>query len=51
MNNLDLPTTLYRTEQIKILEQAVIQQGIISGFELMKRAGTAVFTCLKSVGA
>lgn len=47
MNNLGLPTALYRTEQIKILEQAVIQQGIISGFELMERAGTAVFTCLK----
>ena len=47
MNNLELPTALYRTEQIKTLEQTVIQQGIISGFELMERAGTAVFTCLK----
>ena len=32
MNNLELPTALYRTEQIKVMEQAVIQQGIISGF-------------------
>jgi NAD(P)H-hydrate epimerase len=47
MNNLELPIALYLTEQIKVMEQAVIQQGIISGFELMERAGAAVFTCLK----
>lgn len=41
------PVNLYRPEQIKALEQFVIQRGIISGFELMSRAGAAVFECLR----
>lgn len=45
---MTLPVDLYRTEQIKALEQFVIQREIISGFELMQRAGTAVFECLRA---
>ncbi|MDP2903690.1 MAG: NAD(P)H-hydrate dehydratase [Methylovulum sp.] len=42
-----LPLTLYRTESIKVLEQCAIQDYGIPGFELMNRAGEAVFQCLK----
>ncbi len=45
---MTIPTDLYRTDQIKVLEQFVIQRGIISGFELMQRAGKAVFECLQA---
>lgn len=45
---MKIPADLYRTEQIKALEQFVIQRDIISGFELMERAGTAVFQCLQA---
>ncbi len=44
---MTIPTDLYHTEQIKALEQFVIQLGMISGFELMHRAGVAVFECLR----
>ncbi len=44
---MTLPSALYRTEHIKVLEQFVIQRCIISGFELMRRAGKAVFECLQ----
>ncbi|MEY2667019.1 MAG: hypothetical protein RLZZ384_1190, partial [Pseudomonadota bacterium] len=40
---VNLPRELYNTQQIKILEQFVIQKGILSGFTLMDRAGRAVF--------
>lgn len=39
----ELPITLYRNEQIRELEQLVIQQHGIAGFELMSCAGYAVF--------
>lgn len=38
-----LPIALYRTAQIKELERIVINERGISGFELMTRAGYAVF--------
>ena len=41
--DFNLPITLYNTEQIKTLEQFVIQEGLLSGFTLMERAGQAVF--------
>jgi NAD(P)H-hydrate epimerase len=41
--NADLPTNLYSTEQIKKVEQFVIQNGMFSGYALMERAGQAVF--------
>jgi NAD(P)H-hydrate epimerase len=41
-----LPATLYSTAQTKALEQQAITQHGISGFELMARAGYAVFQCL-----
>ena len=47
-NIMTIPTNLYRTEQIKALEQFVIQHELISGFELMQRAGKAVFECLQA---
>jgi NAD(P)H-hydrate epimerase len=40
---VNLPRELYSTQQIKIVEQFVIQKGILSGFTLMERAGNAVF--------
>lgn len=40
---LVLPNVLYCTEQIKAVEQFVIQKNIISGFTLMEQAGQAVF--------
>ncbi len=41
-----LPQTLYRTTDIRALEQSAIQKHGISGFELMTRAGQAAFHCL-----
>lgn len=38
-----LPTTLYRNEQIRELDQLAIQKYGIAGFELMSRAGVALF--------
>ena len=45
MKNTDigLPEALYCTEQIKAIEQFVIQHNIISGLMLMERAGQTVF--------
>jgi NAD(P)H-hydrate epimerase len=43
---MTIPIDLYRSEQIKALERFVIQSDMISGFELMRRAGIAVFECL-----
>lgn len=43
-----LPLSLYRTAQIKTLEQRASYEYRISGFELMTRAGAAVFDCLKN---
>jgi len=42
-----LPLTLYRAVDIKALEQCAIQEYGIPGFELMSRAGEAVFQCMK----
>lgn len=41
--NTDLPNILYSTEQIKTIEQFVIQSGMVSGYTLMERAGQAIF--------
>ncbi len=41
-----LPTTLYNTAQIQELEHRVIYQRGVSGFELMTKAGYAVFEYL-----
>lgn len=41
-----LPQTLYRTTDIRALEQSAIQNHGISGFDLMRRAGQAAFDCL-----
>lgn len=41
--NSNLPPALYSTEQIKAVEQFVIQKGILFGYTLMERAGQAVF--------
>lgn len=41
--NTDLPNTLYSTDQIKKIEQFVIQSGMVSGYKLMERAGQAVW--------
>jgi len=42
-----LPTTLYRTAQIRELDRIAIQERGIPGFELMSRAGYAVFQCIR----
>jgi NAD(P)H-hydrate epimerase len=39
----NLPTKLYRTQQVRELDQLAIEKAGISGFELMSRAGTEVF--------
>ncbi len=44
----NLPTTLYRAEQIRTLERHVIGQGELSSFDLMTQAGHEVFCCLKA---
>ena len=41
-----LPVTLYRTAQVRELDRIAIQDLGIPGFELMSRAGAAVFQCL-----
>ena len=45
--NSNLPAALYSTEQIKAVEQFVIQKGILSGYTLMERAGRAVFNYIQ----
>ncbi|HET8705558.1 MAG TPA: NAD(P)H-hydrate dehydratase [Pseudomonadales bacterium] len=42
----DLPTQLYRAEQVRTLDQTAIETHGIPGYELMTRAGHAVFTLL-----
>lgn len=42
MLNCSLPRCLYRTVQVREIDRLVIQQGLISGFKLMRRAGLAV---------
>ena len=42
-----LPVTLYRTAQVRELDRIAIQDLGISGFELMSRAGAAVFQCIR----
>jgi NAD(P)H-hydrate epimerase len=39
----NLPTKLYRTQQVRELDRLAIQKAGISGFELMSRAGKEVF--------
>ena len=41
-----LPVTLYRTAQVRELDRIAIQEQGIPGFELMSRAGDAVFQCI-----
>ena len=43
-----LPVTLYRTTQVRELDRIAIQDLGIPGFELMSRAGTAVFQCIRN---
>ena len=45
--NTDLPNTLYSTDQIKKIEQFVIQSGMVSGYKLMERAGQAVWNYIQ----
>jgi NAD(P)H-hydrate epimerase len=42
-----LPVTLYRTAQVRELDRIAIQDMGIPGFELMSRAGAAVFQCIR----
>ncbi len=42
-----LPIKLYRTAQVRELDRIAIQERGIPGFELMSRAGTAVFECVR----
>jgi len=42
----DLPTSLYRAEQVRALDQIAIETHQIPGYELMSRAGHAVYTVL-----
>ncbi len=44
----NLPLKLYRAAQVRELDRIAIQECGIPGFELMTRAGQAVFKCLKS---
>ena len=41
-----LPVTLYRTAQVRELDRIAIQDLGMPGFELMNRAGAAVFQCI-----
>jgi hydroxyethylthiazole kinase-like uncharacterized protein yjeF len=43
-----LPTTLYRTAQVRELDRIAIQERGIPGFELMSRAGYEVFQCIRN---
>lgn len=43
-----LPIKLYRAAQVRELDRIAIQERGIPGFELMSRAGYAVFQCLRS---
>jgi len=43
----NLPIKLYRAAQVRELDRIAIQERGIPGFELMSRAGHAVFQCLK----
>ena len=43
-----LPTTLYRTAQVKDLDRIAIQERGVPGFELMSRAGYEVFQCIRN---
>ena len=43
-----LPITLYRTAQVRELDRIAIQKQGIPGFDLMSRAGTAVFQCIRN---
>ena len=43
-----LPIKLYRTAQVRELDRIAIQERGIPGFELMSRAGTAVFECVRN---
>jgi hydroxyethylthiazole kinase-like uncharacterized protein yjeF len=43
-----LPIKLYRTAQVRELDRIAIQERGIPGFELMSRAGYAVFQCLRN---
>jgi hydroxyethylthiazole kinase-like uncharacterized protein yjeF len=43
-----LPIKLYRAAQVRELDRIVIQERGIPGFELMSRAGYAVFQCLRN---
>ena len=42
-----LPVALYRTAQVRDLDRMAIQELGIPGFELMSRAGAAVFQCIR----
>ena len=42
-----LPVTLYRTAQVRELDRIAIQELGIPGFDLMSRAGDAVFQCIR----
>ena len=42
------PINLYRAEQVRALEQSAISIQGISSFELMNRAGIAVFACMNN---
>jgi len=42
-----LPTTLYRTEQVREFDRCAIQDLSIPGIDLMSRAGQAVFQCIR----
>ena len=44
----DLPENLYKVESVVKLEQIAINQYAIAGYELMKRAGKAVYQVLES---